>query len=248
MMCDHMADLLLTSEWVAHDNLAREGIPADRVQFAGNLVMDTIRVMLAQASPPKYTLRQFNQSADLLRGKHGYGVVYLQTGGFGSQLQPLTELIAIFKSISRDMPLIWVANEATRHLIVQHHLLAGVEGSQLAFLPIIPYYKMIGLVGTAACVLTDASTLQEEATILGIPCLTLHNYTERRITVEQGTNIAVGCNSSLVHRAIAEIIRGGGKKGRLPKFWDGMTATRMAEHLSAWWKQKAPRMQGTDPR
>ncbi len=243
MMCDHMADLLLTSEWVAHDNLAREGIPADRVQFAGNLVMDTIRTMLPQASPPKYTLRQFNQPAELLKGKHGYGLVHLHTSGLGNRIEPLTELVAIFKSISRDIPLIWVVNETTRHLIIQHHLLAGVDAAQIAVLPIIPYFKMIGLVGSAACVLTDSSTIQEETTILGIPCLTLHNYTERRITVEQGTNIAVGCNSSLIHRAIAEIMRGGGKKGRLPKFWDGLTANRIAEHLAAWWKQKAPRAQ-----
>lgn len=241
MMCDHMADLLLTSEWVAHDNLAREGIPADRVQFAGNLVMDSIRAMLPQASPPKYTLRQFNQSGELLKHKHGYGVVNLHAGGMGSNLAQLTELAAILKSISRDLPLIWTASEDALRLINHHHLLAGVDGSQIAVLPIVPYFKMIGLIGTAACVLTDSSTIQEEATILGIPCLTLHNYTERRITVEQGTNIAVGCNSSLIHRAIAEVIRGGGKKGRLPKFWDGMTANRVAEHLCAWWKVRAPR-------
>jgi general secretion pathway protein A len=243
MMCDHMSDLLLTSEWVAHDNLAREGISADRVQFVGNLVMDTIRAMLPQASPPKYTLRQFNQPADLLKHKSGYGVVNLNVGGMGGQLQPLTDLVAILKSISRDLPLIWVANENTRALVAQNHLLDGVDGAQIALLPVVPYFKMIGLIGTAACVLTDSSTVQEEATIMGIPCLTLHNYTERRITVEQGTNIAVGCNSSLIHRAIAEVIRGGGKKGRLPKFWDGLTANRTAEHLAAWWKQKAPREQ-----
>ncbi|TAK93307.1 MAG: DUF2075 domain-containing protein [Aquabacterium sp.] len=247
MMCDHMADLLLTSEWVAHDNLTREGISADRVQFVGNLVMDTIRAMLPQASPPKYTLRQFDQSPELLKNKQGYGVVHLHGGGIGTELQPLAELTAILKSISRDLPLIWVANETTRRLINQHHLLAGVDGAQLAVLPVIPYYKMIGLIGTAACVLTDSSTVQEESTILGVPCLTLHNYTERRITVEQGTNIAVGCNSSLIHRAVAEILRGGGKKGRLPKFWDGLTASRTTEHLAAWWKQRAPREQLINP-
>lgn len=241
MMCDHMADLLLTSEWVAHDNLTREGISADRVQFVGNLVMDSIRAMLPQASPPKYTLRQFDQSPELLKNKHGYGVVHLHGSGIGTELQALTELTAILKSISRDLPMIWVANEPTRTLINQHHLLAGVDGGQLAVLPIIPYYKMIGLIGTSVCVLTDSSTVQEESTILGVPCLTLHNYTERRITVEQGTNIAVGSNSSLIHRAIAEIIRGGGKKGRLPKFWDGLTANRTTEHLAAWWKQRAPK-------
>ncbi|MCH8180726.1 MAG: UDP-N-acetylglucosamine 2-epimerase [Proteobacteria bacterium] len=241
MMCDHMADLLLTSEWVAHDNLTREGIPADRVVFAGNLMMDTMRAMLPQASPPKYTLRQFNQSPDLLKAGRGYGVVYLQTQGQAQQIQALAELCGVLKSISRDMPLIWVANEATRGLVQSHHLLGDVPPSQLALLPIVPYFKMMGLVGTAACVLTDSSAVQEEATILGVPCLTLHNYTERRITVEQGTNIAVGRNSSLIHRAVAEIIRGGGKKGRLPKFWDGMTASRVADHLAAWWKQRHPR-------
>ena len=241
MMCDHMADLLLTSEWVAHDNLTREGIPADRVVFAGNLMMDTMRAMLPQASPPKYTLRQFNQSPELLKAGRGYGVVYLQSQGPSQQVQALAELTAILKSIGRDMPLIWVASETTRSLIQSNHLLSDAPGSQIALLPIVPYFKMMGLIGTAACVLTDSSTVQEEATILGVPCLTLHNYTERRITVEQGTNIAVGRNSSLIHRAVAEIIRGGGKKGRLPKFWDGMTASRVADHLAAWWKQRQPR-------
>ena len=99
----------------------------------------------------------------------------------------------------------------------------------------------MGLIGTAACVLTDSAAVQEEATILGVPCLTLTNYTERRITVEQGTNIAVGRNSSLIHRAVAEVIRGGGKKGRLPKFWDGLSAQRTTDHLAAWWKQRQPR-------
>ncbi len=241
MMCDHMADLLLTSEWVAHDNLAREGISADRVQFIGNMLMDTMRAMLPQASPPKYTLRQFNQSPDLLKSKHGYALVSLSQGGLSESVTALSELVAIFKSISRDMPLVWVANKRTRQLLEQNHLLSGVDASQIALLPIVPYFKMMGLLGTAGCVLTDSSTVQEEATILGVSCLTLHNYTERRITVEQGTNIAVGRNSSLIHRAIAEVLRGGGKKGRLPKFWDGLTANRAADHLASWWKQRAPR-------
>lgn len=241
MMCDHMADLLLTSEWVAHDNLTREGIPADRVQFVGNLVMDSVRAMLPQASPPKYTLRQFGQSPDILKQKQGYGLVCLTSSGVGGQLLPLSDLVAVLKSICRDLPLIWVASEQTRQLLNQNNMLAGVDQAHIALLPVVPYYKMIGLVGTASCILTDSSTVQEEATIMGVPCLTLHNYTERRITVEQGTNIAVGSNSSLIHRAVAEILRGGGKKGRLPKFWDGMTANRVTEHMAAWWKARAPR-------
>jgi general secretion pathway protein A len=241
MMCDHMADLLLTSEWVAHDNLAREGIPADRVQFVGNVVMDTIRNVLPQASAPKYTLRQFDQSQEILKSRVGYALVHLSLGGASSQPGVLADLCATFKAIGRDMPLVWAMSEVTRASLLQQNLLADIDPNQIALLPVVPYFKMIGLIGSAACVLTDSSTLQEEATILGIPCLTLQNYTERRITVEQGTNIAVGTNASLINRAISEIMRGAGKKGRLPKFWDGLSANRVAEHLASWWRQNAPK-------
>ncbi|HET8870912.1 MAG TPA: XrtA/PEP-CTERM system-associated ATPase, partial [Aquabacterium sp.] len=236
MMCDHMADMLLTSEWVAHDNLAREGIPADRIQFVGNVLMDTIRNMLPQASPPKYTLRQFNHNTDFLKNKQGYGLVYLEGRGVARDPNRLNELAHVFHTISRDMPLIWVASDQIRPLINHPDLIKAQADGHIIMLPIIPYFKMIGLIGTAACVLTDSCTLQEESTILGVPCLTLHNFTERRITVEQGSNMAVGRNTSLISRAVAEIMRGGGKKGRLPKFWDGHSATRVAEHLSNWVK------------
>jgi general secretion pathway protein A len=248
MMCDHIADLLLTSEWVAHDNLSREGVSSDRVHFVGNLIMDSLRAMLPQASPPKYTLRQFNLPMELLKHKQGYGVVYLENTLDAGNPALNQQLTSVLKSIARDMPLIWVCSPRTQALLAQQHLLEGVDPNQFALLPIIPYFKMIGLVGTAACVLTDAMPVQEEATIMGIPCLTLQNYTERRITVEQGTNIAVGLNSSIIHRSVAEIMRGGGKKGRLPKFWDGLTGGRMAEVLATWRKQQGARTTPTEKR
>lgn len=241
MMCDHMADLLLTSEWVAHDNLAREGIPADRIQFVGNVLMDTIRNMLPQASPAKYTLRQFNQNTDFLKNKYGYGLIYLEGRGIARDVVRLQELAHILATVSRDLPLIWVGSEQVRSALHHPDIVKAQVDGQLILLPTIPYFKMIGLVGNAACVLTDSCTVQEESTILGAPCLTLHNFTERRITVEQGSNMAVGRNASLISRAVAEILRGGGKKGRLPKFWDGVSANRVADHLNTWFKaQFAP--------
>lgn len=238
MVCDHMADLLLTSEWVAHDNLTREGVSADRVVFVGNVLVDTIRHMLPQASAPKYTLRQFDQDVQVLKGKHGYGLLSLQLGGRFDHPQALMELVSIVQSVARDLPLIWPLHEAQRQLLDSLGVLAELQSPEahVVLLPIVPYFKMIGLIGTAACVLTDASTLQEEATILGVPCLTLHNHSERRITIEQGSNMAVGSNGSLIGRAVTDILRGSGKKGRMPKFWDGTTAGRIADHLSAWSK------------
>jgi general secretion pathway protein A len=241
MTSDHLGDLLLTSEWVAHDNLSREGLPADRVHFVGNLMMDTIRTLLSQASPPKYTLRQLDLPQDIIKQKHGYAVAYLSSDGIARHGPSLSELTRIFKAISRDLPIIVVTDAPVRQLLEAEHLLDGVPPHQMLILPIVPYFKMIGLIGTAACVFTDATSVQEECTILGIPCMTLHNHTDRRITVEQGTNLALGINSSLIHRTVSEVIQGGGKKGRLPKFWDGQTANRSVEILTAWWKQKYPR-------
>ena len=238
MMCDHMGELLFTSEWVAHDNLAREGIPADRVLFVGNLLMDAIRNLLPQASPPKYTLRQLNLPTDILKSKHGIGVVYLrQSDGITTQ-EELVTFVNVLRGVSKDMPLIWPMHDSTRSHLNHLGLLQDTPVGQIMMLPLIPYHKMIGLLGSSACVLTNSTTIQEEATILGIPCLTLHNYTERRITVEQGTNIAVGTNASVINRAVAEILRGGGKKGRLPKFWDGQTSARICEHLVDWLKNQ----------
>jgi UDP-N-acetylglucosamine 2-epimerase len=223
---------------VAHDNLSREGIPADRVQFVGNLMMDAIRALLPQVSQPKYTLRQLNLPTDILKHKSGVGLVYLQQIDKVDHPVELGNLVSTLRMVSKDIPLIWPMHDSTRACLEHLGLLGPALDGQIVPLPIVPYHKMIGLLGTATCVLTDSSTVQEEATILGISCLTLHNYTERRITVEQGTNIAVGRNASLISRAIAEILRGGGKKGRLPKFWDGQTAARITEHLVNWLKLK----------
>jgi len=233
-----MAELLLTSEWVAHDNLTREGIPADKVVFVGNAIIDTMRAMLPQASAPKYTLRQFNRDPDLLKGRHGYGLVFLSQRGQLQDPFKVSTLIEILKTVSRDLPLVWLLHDSQRLALAASGLLALLEAPDSGFvlLPIVPYFKMIGLVGTATCVFTDSDTLQEESTILGVPCLTLQNHCERRITIEQGTNTAVGLNGSLITRAVGEILRGGGKKGRLPKFWDGLTSSRVLEHLAAYGK------------
>lgn len=237
MMCDHMADLLLTSEWVAHDNLTREGIPTDKVLFVGNALIDTIRGMLPQASAPKYTLRQFNHDPELLKGRHGYGLVSLSLNGLIRDRVALAALMTVLRAVARELPLVWPIQSEQRDLLARDGLLSMVEapGSGFVLLPIVPYFKMIGLVGTATCVFTDVGTVQEEATIMGVPCLTLQNHCERRITIEQGTNTAVGVNGGLISRAVVDIMRGNGKKGRLPKFWDGATGGRVTEHLAAWY-------------
>jgi UDP-N-acetylglucosamine 2-epimerase (non-hydrolysing) len=93
---------------------------------------------------------------------------------------------------------------------------------------------MLGLMQAARLVLTDSGGMQEETTALGIPCLTLRENTERPITVDQGTNTVVGSNPEHILIAVDEILRTGGKVGRVPEFWDGRASQRIAIVLREW--------------
>ena len=100
------------------------------------------------------------------------------------------------------------------------------------------YLEMLGLMAGATLVLTDSGGLQEETTALGVPCLTMRENTERPITIEQGTNALVGRDRDAILGAVAEILLGRGKRGRVPEYWDGHAAERIAADLWAWLQQR----------
>ena len=91
---------------------------------------------------------------------------------------------------------------------------------------------MLGLMSGATLVLTDSGGIQEETTALGVPCLTARENTERPITIAQGTNTLVGRDPVAILRAVDEILAGGGKRGRVPEFWDGHAAERIVADLA----------------
>ena len=92
---------------------------------------------------------------------------------------------------------------------------------------------------SAAVVLTDSGGVQEETTALGVPCLTMRANTERPITVDEGTNTLVGTCRSRILQVVDDVIRNGGKRGRVPECWDGKTAPRIAHHMAHWLSRPA---------
>jgi UDP-N-acetylglucosamine 2-epimerase (non-hydrolysing) len=92
----------------------------------------------------------------------------------------------------------------------------------------------LGLLAGSRLVLTDSGGIQEETTALAVPCLTMRDNTERPITVEQGTNTLVGRDGDRIRACVEDILRTGGKQGRVPDLWDGSAAVRIAEHLAGW--------------
>ena len=146
----------------------------------------------------------------------------------------LRESLSMLRDIAERLPLIWPVHPRARSNIERFGLAPLLNGANIALLPPQGYLEMLGFLAGATLVLTDSGGIQEETTALDVPCLTMRDNTERPITVEQGTNTLVGRNRSQALACVDEILRTGGKRGRIPELWDGHAAERIADELYAW--------------
>ncbi len=232
VLTDQISDLLYTTERSAHDNLAREGIAAERAVFVGNVMIDSLLASLPKAVPPADLLAGAGLDANRIGG--GYGVVTLHRPSNVDHPDTLGPIIDALRHISARLPLVFALHPRTRNNLERFGLLAKLDSSGFLVLPPQGYLEMLGLMSGASMVLTDSGGIQEETTALGVPCVTIRENTERPITVEQGTNTLVGISPQAIIDAADVILAGGGKRGRVPELWDGRTAERIAAHLSAW--------------
>jgi UDP-N-acetylglucosamine 2-epimerase (non-hydrolysing) len=234
VLTDQIADLLYTTERVAQDNLAREGIDATRAHFVGNVMIDSLLANRSLAVPPEESLRRGGIDPAVFDVGAGYGVVTLHRPSNVDTAAALGPLLGTLRDLSERLPLIFALHPRTRANIDRFGLTAHVSSPRIAVLPPQGYLEMLGLMSNATVVLTDSGGMQEETTALGVPCLTLRENTERPITIDQGTNTLVGRDRAAIERAFAEILAGEGKRGRVPELWDGRAAERIATHLADW--------------
>jgi UDP-N-acetylglucosamine 2-epimerase (non-hydrolysing) len=240
LVTDQIADLLYTTERKAHDHLAREGIGAERAEFVGNLMIDSLHAALAKAVDPAATLQREGADAALARDPAGFGVVTMHRPSNVDDPASLGALLDILGQVGARLPLVWPIHPRTRANIERLGLSGRLAGIRMACLPPQGYLEMVGLLSKARLVLTDSGGVQEETTALGVPCLTMRPNTERPITVEQGTNTLVPRDAATVLRLVDDIIASGGKRGRTPELWDGHAACRIAAHLALWLAQRQP--------
>ncbi len=146
----------------------------------------------------------------------------------------LGELLNVLGEVAVQLPLVFAMHPRTRANIERFGLLDRLDPARVVILPPQGYLEMVGLMAGATLVLTDSGGLQEETTALGVPCLTMRENTERPITVEQGTNTMVGRDRNAILHGVAETLAGRGKRGRVPEYWDGRAAERIAADLGLW--------------
>jgi len=237
VLTDQLSELLFTTEAAARDNLLREGIDGDRVHFVGNVMIDTLRFNLGDAVPPAVTLAA--QGAPALAAG-GYGLVTLHRPSNVDDPLVLGRLLAVLAQVSETTPLLFPVHPRTASRIAAAGFDALLASAAITLLPPLGYLEMLGLMRDARVVLTDSGGIQEETTALGVPCITLRENTERPITVSQGTNTVVGTDPGRIETCYAQVLRDGGKRGRIPELWDGQAAARIVGEIDRWAAGRSP--------
>ncbi|MDQ3472641.1 MAG: UDP-N-acetyl glucosamine 2-epimerase, partial [Acidobacteriota bacterium] len=216
---------LFTPSQDADQNLRAEGIPDARIRFVGNIMIDSLNKQLQRA-------KQSHIRQDLQLNE--YAIVTLHRPSNVDNPETLERILGALDAIGKRIPVIFPVHPRTEKQILE---LKGTERLLLAdngllLTPPLGYLDFLQLYSGARLVLTDSGGIQEETTVLGIPCLTLRENTERPITVEMGTNTLVGTDpQKITSGAFTALDNGPRRNHRIPPLWDGHTADRILDAL-----------------
>jgi UDP-N-acetylglucosamine 2-epimerase (non-hydrolysing) len=240
IVTDSISDFLFTTEESANQNLLREGIPEDRIFFVGNVMIDTL--LRHRAKAKESTIVQDLQLADE-RDVKPYAILTLHRPGNVDDKRVFSQMLDSFLDISKRMPVIFPAHPRTLKRIQDEdlgdyfvdHFVQGPEPwdsrVRIRLVPPLGYLDFLRLMSDARVVLTDSGGVQEETTILGVPCITLRETTERPVTLENGTNVLAGSDPHKIIQEFDRVLCNEPKSDRFPRFWDGDAAKRIIKVL-----------------
>ncbi len=227
ILTDRISDLLFVTEQSGVDNLLKEGVDSGKVHLVGNVMIDTLLANKGKA-----------EKSDVLKrlglSKCKYAVITLHRPSNVDDMARFGEIVTAFETIEKDIKLVFPIHPRTRNNIKGTNLEKQVGAmSNLLLLEPVGYLDFLCLTSNAALVMTDSGGIQEETTILGVPCMTLRENTERPITITEGTNRLVQLTSKDILKNYHEIMAGrDGYKSKVPKFWDGKAAERITKIIA----------------
>jgi UDP-N-acetylglucosamine 2-epimerase (non-hydrolysing) len=233
ILTDAIADQLFVSERSGVDNLLREGIPAERIHLVGNVMIDAL-----EACRPRWeqapVLRRLG-----LEPTQPYALVTLHRPSNVDNPETLGRIVDALETVSRELTLLWPVHPRTKQALQRNPRVQGrvtQEGNGaiphgLLALDPLGYLDCLAVMSRARLVLTDSGGIQEETTVLGIPCLTLRSNTERPVTLTHGTNRLIGTNPEAIVSMALQALNESGRSSDRPPLWDGLASERIVEKL-----------------
>ncbi len=220
MATDAVSNWFFTTSAFANDNLRRSGVADERVFFVGNTMIDTLLANMERLRPPP-----FWDELGLEPG--GYFVLTLHRPSNVDEATHFERLLASIGQGTRGHPVVFPVHPRTRKSLEALESLPA----NLHFVDPQPYLEFNHLVRHAKAVITDSGGITEETTVMGVPCMTLRNSTERPETVSIGTNEILGTDPAALHAALDRLFTQGWKTGGVPEKWDGRTGERIVQAL-----------------
>jgi len=231
IVTDCLCDVFFTTSPEAITYLQNEGTPKNRIFYVGNVMVDTLMGNVEKAKRSKI--------AKILNVKKGeYALVTLHRPSNVDIQESLINLVKALMDIQNKIKVVFPVHPRTIKNIkryINREELASMHN--VMFLDPLGYIDFLNLTMNAKFVLTDSGGIQEETTVLGVPCLTARENTERPITITEGTNVLVGTKTQRIISETNKILRGKFKKGKQPKYWDGKASERIVAILMRLYKQ-----------
>jgi UDP-N-acetylglucosamine 2-epimerase (non-hydrolysing) len=237
ILTDAISDLCFTTCEEAGVHLGREGVGPEKIFFVGNVMIDTLLRHRPHARAPELMGR-------LGLEPRSYALMTVHRPSNVDLREDALTLLDVLEPVEKRIPVILPAHPRTRAKL-EHHGLSDrlARLSRLHFVPPLGYSEFLYVMDRARLVLTDSGGVQEETTVLGVPCLTLRDNTERPITIEEGTNRLTGMRPAAVMEAVEQILQDGWPASRVPALWDGHAAERIADVVLGPWaaSRRVPR-------
>ncbi len=223
MVTDILSRYCFTTSPEAEVNLKREGVSADRIFYVGNIMIDSLLGYLDKAERSRVL-------DSLGVAPNGYILVTLHRPSNVDDLAVFGGILGVLAELSRTIPVVFPVHPRTRKMIESADPPFGLPAG-LRLVEPLGYLDFIKAERHARIVITDSGGIQEETTVLGVPCMTIRENTERPITIEMGTNRLIGTDPRRILSSAREILGGDLPPHRVPPLWDGKTAGRIADIL-----------------
>jgi len=222
-LTDAISDFLFVTEESGIRNLRNEGVPQGRIFMVGNVMIDTLLRNLVRIENGSVTPSTAVRTHCPVGSR--YAVLTLHRPSNVDDRESMIPLWDAIRRVAREIPIIFPVHPRTRSRIAEYDLDTG----EIALIEPIGYIDMLYAVKGATMVLTDSGGLQEETTVLGVPCITIRENTERPVTVEIGTNYLVGTNPDAIVSTALLVLLGKSKHGTIPPLWDGKASERISD-------------------